>query len=263
MLQGVRLVSTDFDGTFFAEFEKPPVPERLQRLLLDLQADGAKWVINTGRDMSSLMETLGRANLMVKPDFLVLVEREIFIHRESSFVPHHPWNEACAQAQAEIFARVRPDLPRLVRWINDRFRAMIYEDPFSPLCIIAESNADMDTVHQFLNEYCETVRHLTVVRNDVYARFSHAAFNKGTALAELTKLLGFTRDKVFAVGDHLNDLPMLTHEYAGMIAAPANAVPLVQAAIANQGGYQSKLTQGKGVYDALMHYLKRGEQPRE
>jgi len=49
----IKLISTDFDGTLFAEFENPPIPERLITLIGDLQARGAKWIINTGRDMSS------------------------------------------------------------------------------------------------------------------------------------------------------------------------------------------------------------------
>ncbi len=71
----IKLISTDFDGTFFAEFESPPVPLELQSLIGELQQQGAKWAINTGRDMSSLMETLGRADIPIEPDYLVLVER--------------------------------------------------------------------------------------------------------------------------------------------------------------------------------------------
>ena len=55
----IKLLSTDFDGTLFAEFENPPIPMELQELIGRLQAGGAKWAINTGRDMSSLMEALG------------------------------------------------------------------------------------------------------------------------------------------------------------------------------------------------------------
>ena len=54
----IRLISTDFDGTIFTEFENPPIPDSVQELIGDLQSRGAKWVINTGRDMSSLMEAL-------------------------------------------------------------------------------------------------------------------------------------------------------------------------------------------------------------
>src|SRR6266704_5331174 len=82
----IKLISTDFDGTFFAEFENPPVPEELQRLIGQLQAAGTKWVINTGRDLSSLLETLARAHLSVSPDYLVVVEREIYVHEKSQYV---------------------------------------------------------------------------------------------------------------------------------------------------------------------------------
>ena len=67
----IQLISTDFDGTLHAEFETPPVPHDLQELIASLQAQGAKWVINTGRDLSSVMEGVARARLNVRPDFLV------------------------------------------------------------------------------------------------------------------------------------------------------------------------------------------------
>jgi hydroxymethylpyrimidine pyrophosphatase-like HAD family hydrolase len=252
----IRLVSTDFDGTLFAEFENPPVPAELQELLRGLQAGGAKWIINTGRDMSSLMEALGRSGIEIEPDYLVLVEREIHYHHDSQYESLEEWNLGCSRAHQELFARVQADLPRLVEWINKRFHARIYEDPYSPLCLIAGNNGDMDVVHQFLEDYARTVPKLTVVRNDVYARFSHAAYNKGTAMAELSRRLGLSTDQVFAAGDHLNDLPMLSRQYARFLAAPANAVEQVKASVSRQGGYISAQGHGCGVAEALKHYLK-------
>src|SRR5579864_8331843 len=168
----IKLISTDFDGTLFAEFENPPVPLALQKSILQLQEKGARWVINTGRDLSSLMESLGRARLEIKPDFLVVVEREIFIRHDSQFVECHDWNRACTEAHRVLFERVQPDLPKLTSWVRDRFHATLYEDIYSPLCLIAESNNDADAIHRYLEEYCKSVPGLTVVRNDVYARFS-------------------------------------------------------------------------------------------
>jgi len=198
----IRLISTDFDGTLFAEFENPPIPSVLTRAIGDLQARGAKWVINTGRDMSSLMETLGRADIAIEPDYLVLVEREIHFHHKSQYVGLAEWNVACARAHEQVFAAVRADLPRLVSWINSRFHARIYEDPFSPFCLIAGSRPDADEIHSYLLNYCRRVPRLTVVRNDVYARLAHAEYNKGSALAEVTRRLKLARDQVFAIGDH-------------------------------------------------------------
>ena len=170
----IKLISTDFDGTLFAEFESPPIPHHLLQLIARLQEDGAKWVINTGRDMSSLMETLGRASISIQPDYLVLVEREIHLHHESQYSGLEEWNAACTRTHEELFGLVRPALPRVIAWINEHFHASIYEDAYSPLCLVATDNRQMDAIDSYLQTFCQTIPDLTVVRNDVYARFTRA-----------------------------------------------------------------------------------------
>jgi hydroxymethylpyrimidine pyrophosphatase-like HAD family hydrolase len=254
----IQLISTDFDGTLHADFETPPVPHDLQQLIGDLQRQGAKWVINTGRDLSSVMEGMARARLTIKPDFLVVVERDIYFHEGTRYEASAAWNDGCAAAHAELFARVREDVPRLVDWVSKRFRATLYEDAFSPFCLIAESNGDADAIQGFLDEYCGTVPALTVVRNDVYARFSHANYNKGTALAEIARQLGVASDHIFAAGDHLNDLPMLSGQFARCVAAPDNAISVVKETVRGQNGYVSHQPWGHGVARALEHFLGAG-----
>jgi HAD superfamily hydrolase (TIGR01484 family) len=256
MTSPIKLISTDFDGTIFAEFENPPIPMQLQELITSLQQRGTRWVINTGRDMSSLMEALARARVTVQPDFLVVVEREIYRHDGVRYVGVEPWNAECTRSHEEIFEQVRPDLPRLVDWVNARFEATIYEDPYSPFCLIAGNNAEAEMIHHYLDDYCRTVPHLTVMRNDVYARLSHDRFDKGTALAEICRSLGISATEVFAAGDHLNDLPMLSRSYAHWLAAPQNAIDPVKAAVRSQNGYISELSHGGGTAEALMFHLK-------
>jgi hydroxymethylpyrimidine pyrophosphatase-like HAD family hydrolase len=255
----IKLISTDFDGTIFAEFENPPIAAPLVKRIGDLQARGAKWVINTGRDMSSLMEALARSRIDIQPDYLVLVEREIHVHKHSRYVGLEEWNERCSRLHAELFAHVKPDLPRLARWINDHFKATVYQDPYSPLCLLAGNNGDADVIHQYLEEYCRTMPKLTVVRNDVYARFSHADFNKGTGLAEIARRLHVSHEHSFAAGDHWNDLPMLDRQHARWLAAPANAVPSVKEAIRRQDGFVSRHECGHGVAEGLEECLKRAQ----
>jgi HAD superfamily hydrolase (TIGR01484 family) len=253
-----KLVSTDFDGTLFAEFESPPIPGSLERLIGDLQRQGVKWAINTGRDMSSLMESLARAGIGIEPDYLVLVEREIHIHQDSQYVSLHEWNSRCETAHAALFETIRRDLPQIIDWINARFHARIYEDAYSPFCLIAGNNGDADVIHEYLEKYARGLPNLAVVRNDVYARFSHVDFNKGTALAELTRRLGLTAADVFAAGDHLNDLPMLSRQYAWYLAAPGNAISAVKDVVRGQHGFVSELMQGNGVVEAIKFYLGGG-----
>ena len=253
----IALISTDFDGTLFAEFENPPVPGHLQDLIADLQSQGAKWVINTGRELSSLMESMSRAHLRIKPDYLVVVEREIFVRQDSQYVELAEWNQACDHAHAELFAQVRLDLPRLLDWVGENFAsATVYEDEWSPLCLIAEKPADAAVIHDYLDGYCREIPHLTVVRNDVYARFSHEQFNKGTALREIARRLGISPDQTLAAGDHLNDLSMLSLDFARYLVTPSNAVDEVKATVRRQAGYISPLGQGHGVADGVLHHLR-------
>ena len=242
----LKILSTDFDGTLFAEFEDPPIPRDLLALIGQLQSQGAKWVINTGREMSSLMEALARARVEIEPDYLILVEREIHAREKSRYIGLEPWNSACTQTHAALFQRIRADLPRLIEWINARFHAHIYEDAYSPLCLVATHNEEMDVIHQYLDKYCREVPQLSVVRNDVYARFSHETYNKGTALGELSRRLNIEPDQILAIGDHLNDLPMLNRRYSHCLAAPANAVAMVLATVRRQGGYVSPRRTGAG-----------------
>jgi HAD superfamily hydrolase (TIGR01484 family) len=255
----IKIISTDFDGTLFAEFETPPIPDRLIELLASMQSRGAKWVINTGRDMSSLMEALARAHVSVKPDYLVLVEREIHCHQNSQYVGLHDWNLACHSDHEKLFTRVRADLPRLVSWVNLRFDATVYEDAYSPFCILAGNNGDADAIHAYMEEYAAEVPQLKVVRNDVYARFCHATYNKGSALAEIARLLSVKPGEIFAAGDHLNDLPMLQREHAHYLTAPVNAIDIVKETVRNQKGFVSCLPHGHGVAEGLGHFLKTEE----
>jgi len=247
----LQLVSTDFDGTIYAEGARPPIAGDFAQMMARLQAAGMIWVINTGRDLDSLQAGLSAAALPVQPDYAVTVERELYRREGSQFVGLRDWNEACARDHQVLFETVRPDVPRLVNWVSERFPATIYQDAFSPFCLIAEDNHDADQVQEFLLSYCRTVPGLTVVRNDVYARFSHVSYNKGTALTYLAGRLGFGAERVFVAGDHLNDLPMLTREVARWVACPSNAVAVVRDWVLAQRGYVSQQPCGLGVARAL------------
>ena len=254
-----KILSTDFDGTLHADHENPPVAENLQAMISRLQKHGVKWVINTGRDLSSLMEALARARLSIMPDYVVAVEREIYSHSGSRFIASEQWNQACTLAHQELFETIQPDLPRLIEWINAHYSATIYEDVYSPFCLIAGDNRDADAIIEYLNAYSQEVPKLSIVRNDVYARFSHIAYNKGTALAEIARHLMVSPDYIVAAGDHFNDLPMLSIDYARWLIAPSNAIGPVKEAVQRQNGYVSQQPWGHGVAQGLEHFIQAGK----
>jgi hydroxymethylpyrimidine pyrophosphatase-like HAD family hydrolase len=181
----------------------------------------------------------------------VLVEREIYYHDRASYIAHEAWNRHCAADHAELFIRVRPHLPELVGWVNGHFTATVYEDPWSPFCLIAGNNADADAIHARMEDLCRTVPQLTVVRNDVYARFAHSSYDKGKGLAEIARRWNIATDNIFAAGDHLNDLPMLDPQYARWLATPANGIACVKERVRQHGGFVSRRYEGNGIADAL------------
>lgn len=253
----IKLISTDFDGTLHSEGDNPPIPRELERLIGSLQQRGASWVINTGRDLASLMESLTKAGLGIRPDYVVVVEREIYRLEQSDYVSVEDWNRRCGELHTDLFLRVRPLMPKITEWIRSRFKAMVYEDAYSPFCLIAESTQDAEAIHEYLEVFCADLNDLTIMRNDIYARFSHKAFNKGTALAEIARRLSISPDQIVAAGDHLNDLPMLSSEYARWLVAPVNAVDAVKQAVLRQNGVVSERHCGYGVAHGLSQILAK------
>jgi hypothetical protein len=254
----LRLVSTDFDGTIHADFSHGPVPVVLQERLKALQTSGVLWVINTGRDLASLMESIGRSRMQVIPDYVVAVEREIYRHVGGHFEPLQPWNDRCHSDHAAIYATHAPELKQLARVLEERYDATFYADGWSPLCVIARSNSQMDAIQAELEVFSESVPELVSVRNDVYSRLSHRDYSKGTALAEIQRLTGRTAGETFAAGDHLNDLPMLQPKFARWLATPSNGLPTVKAQVASHGGYIAAQSCGDGVFEALETLFPRG-----
>ena len=246
------LISTDFDGTIFEEFASPPIAPEFERLIAQLQRQGVRWIINTGRSFDSLMFSLEEARLSITPDYLVLVEREIHIWKNGRFEGHDVWNELCEEKHTHLFNLIRTDVRELSNWIQSTYPGThVYADAHSPMCVTARSNEEADGIQTRMEEYCGTHPELTWVRNDVYSRFSHIEFSKGTALREIADTLDVPADRIFAAGDHLNDLPMLDPAVAAHVAVPSNAVPAVLARMREIGGRISEYSCGQAVAHEL------------
>lgn len=254
-----KLVVTDFDGTIFQEFENPPIPIRFQEKIDELQRNDIKWVINTGRDLTGILELLARSHSRVYPDYVVAVEREIYWRFEDKYEPVREWNEICRVKHEKLFRKVKPYIDELTNFIHNNFKATLYSDAYSPLCIIAENNGVMDEICAYLAEFCKKIPNLTLMRNDVYARFCHKEFNKGTATKEIARLLNLDAEKIFVAGDHLNDLDMLDRSVAKYLASPTNALDLVKMQVINYGGYVSQLPAGLGTLDAIEFFINKKE----
>jgi HAD superfamily hydrolase (TIGR01484 family) len=251
----LKIICTDFDGTLHSESQNPPIPEGLLSLIAQFQRRGAKWVVNTGRDLGSLQATLSRTSQGVHPDYLIVVEREIHTRTQRVYLAHDAWNHQCAREQETLFKLVRPRMGEVKSWIRARFHALVYEDVYSPFCLAATSNDDADEILDYVQSFFRDLPELTIVRNDIYARFSHVRYNKGTALGEVARLENAKPEQILAAGDHWNDIPMFTNRFARWMIAPSNSVADVKALVLSQNGFVATLPGGLGVLEGLAHFL--------
>lgn len=247
----IQLVCTDFDGTIHTDLESPPVAAEFQQAIAELQARGVRWVINTGRGLDDLLRELQRSRLTVQPDYLVVVEREIYRRQGDGFAAHTAWNDRCTRVHKELFTRLRPELPAWFEWVNDNFVAEVYEDPWSPFCLVAANTENAAEIVEHVSMRCRAWPEVTVVANHVYARLSHVEYHKGSALREVATLCGADPEGTFIAGDHWNDLPMLQRGLGRWLVAPENAMPEVKAAVLGAGGWVIPARAGRAVAAGL------------
>lgn len=257
----LRLVCTDFDGTIHTELESPPVAHDFEELIGALQARGVRWVVNTGRGLGDLLREMERARLRVAPDYLVVVEREIYQREADRYVAHETWNDRCTRLHEDLFARLRPELPAWFEWVNGNFVAEVYEDPWSPFCLVAENTEDAAEIVEHVSLRCRAWPEVSVVANHVYARLSHVEYHKGSALREVAALCGAEPASTFIAGDHWNDLPMLQSEFGRWLVAPMNAMPEVKSAVLAAGGWVMAERAGRAVAAGLRRIMAEAAVP--
>lgn len=260
----VLLVSTDFDGTLVEHGVPAPFSPLLLEVFSALRERGVRWVINTGRTLSSLEEGLEAFALPIHPDYVITTERELFQPAANGhgWTDLGDWNRRCARAHDELFASVAPQLREVVRFVTRETNAELRYGRRThgrhlaeePAGVVASHEAEMDRVVALLDGLRAQMPLFSYQRNSIYLSFCHADYDKGTALAELGRQLNIGPENTFAVGDHQNDLPMLTGVHARHVACPANSIDAVKTAVRAVGGYVAREPYSAGVIEALRFY---------
>lgn len=256
----IKLISTDFDGTLNTEDENPRIPMALSRLLAECQSQGIHWAINTGRSLPHLDEGLAQAGVPLRPDYAIVVEREIYKRTASGWEAFAEWNDGCTAAHKDLYSRSVHVLKDARQILDEERVSTVYADAYSPLCWIAPHSEASVRIHERLDVLFAGKPGLAVMRNDIYARLSHPDYHKGSALGELSRHLGIHADHVVAAGDHVNDLSMLSHQYARWLIAPSNAVAEVKEKVSRQSGVIAPHPCGHGVEHGLRTVLASAAQ---
>jgi HAD superfamily hydrolase (TIGR01484 family) len=259
----IRLISTDFDGTLVGHPGDGSCAPALARALADFKASGGLWAINTGRSLEHALEGVALFAAPVEPDFLLTHEREIY-HRDASgrWRDYGEWNRVCRERHAELFLRSGPVFDKIHALVDAaRDVTLIYEREDGPAGLVTSDEAVMDRVTESLDAIRAEFPDFHYQRNTIYLRFCHRDYDKGSALGELCRLLDIGADAVFAVGDHFNDLPMLSGKYARHVGCPANAIPEVKQAVRAAGGHVATASCGVGSAEALRAVLETETKP--
>ncbi len=252
----ILLLSTDFDGTLVDWIGPRVFPPALAEKLDELRVSGAMWAINTGRTLEMTLEGLRDAGFPDAPDFILSSEREIYRRNErGGWDDYNGWNTRCRSDLELLYKEAAEAFSEIERYILRHGGARLIYEGNRLAGLVAEDNLRMDAIALFLEEICARYTLFGFQRNSIYVRFCHAAYSKGATLTEVARGLGIPRSKIFAVGDHFNDIPMLDGAVAGMVACPSNAVAPVIGVVTKAGGYVSPRSCGEGVLDALEHFL--------
>ena len=251
----IKLLSTDFDGTLVDHAGTPRVAEELFELLAAVQRRGVRWAINTGRELAHIVDGLEEFRFPVQPDFVLTSEREVF-HRnpDGGWQDFGDWNERCSAAHRELFAVAQPLLDDVLAFLKRDAEAHPIYEGSQLIGLTSSTEEEMDRICAFLERERARVPGFQYQRNTIYVRFCHEDYSKGTALAELARLLGTHRGEIFAAGDHFNDLPMLDGRHARWVACPSNAVEEVQTLVRAAKGYVASRECSWGVVEALRYF---------
>ncbi len=254
----IQLLSIDFDGTLVSHAGEPALDRQCMDLIRELQSAGATWAINTGRSVDLLESGLANFEISIRPDFILTTERDVFRPGGNGdrWEPFGDWNDRCARDHAELFSSAQPVLAEVVDFVTQETKARLIYDSDRLEGLAAENEDEMEQIARFIEQTRAGHPKFDYQRNGIYLRFCHADYHKGAALAELARLIGVSRDNIFAAGDHHNDISMLDGKIAGMPSCPANAISQVQTAVRNAGGYVAQQEHGAGVHEALRYFVK-------
>lgn len=256
----IGLLSTDFDGTLTDSLYPEHCTPRLKEEITMAVTGGALWAVNTGRSLESALDGLSRLGIGLVPDYILTSERHV--HKpdgRSGWTDYGDWNSICREHHELLFKESGVFFERIARLLDSHdgvvFQANVHGVPEG---LVATTEEQLDEVAGLLDSLPDKPSDFHYQRSNIYLRFCHRRYDKGTALSELSRLIDMPISHILAIGDHQNDLPMLFGEVAEMVACPSNAHPSVKEAVSLAGGHISELPAGEGTAEAI-HLYRTGK----
>ena len=255
-----RLISLDFDGTIMV-YDDPPGhfhPEVIAALNA-LEARGVAWCTNSGRDRADQERVLAKCyekGLRHRPSALLCSESMIFEAGEGGYRGAEPWNSRVharlVTLQRRVQALLEPELDRIHR--DHRGCDVYLGEHFTAFCAPDDGETPL-RLHSDLERRLAEVGDCMISRNGGWVAVLTQGLGKGNTLAEYGRRAGFAAGEILAVGDHFNDLSMLSGEPARHVGCPANAIGAVKESVAAAGGHIAEREGPLGTLDVIRRYV--------
>ncbi len=260
-MKKIKLLSTDFDGTLVGDIPQEACVAALAFELEQIEREGTLWSINTGRPLFYLLEGLEHLKPPIRPHYIITRERYLYHHDDKKgWYPLGTWNERCDFQHEKLYEYCGLFFEQMETLVSEyQGNIRILKDNLSmPEGLVSEDEKMIDEVLLRLLDLPHRPEDFlfqrSVSQKKNFLGFYHRDYNKGTTLGELSRLLSIQADHVLAIGDHDNDLSMLHHTFAKMVACPSNAHESVKAAVQKAKGHISRHPAGRGTAEAISLY---------
>jgi Cof subfamily protein (haloacid dehalogenase superfamily) len=263
-----RLLALDLDGTLVDEGK--PLPPHVIEALQEVAKKGVTIAIVTGRMHRAALPYAKALNLSMP---LISYQGAMVRHTVTDeIIYHQPLPFALAR---EFIVEMQQRKHHINLYLNDNLYVAESTLEVKAYEFIAGVTAEVvGDLLEFIDQKQEPPTKVLAITDakiapelyeEMHARFnpqlyitrSYATFtealnplcSKGKALAALAKSMGISSAETIAVGDNLNDLPML--EWAGLGVAVANA----DKALKPHAGYITTKRVSEGVLEVIEKFL--------
>ena len=231
----------------------------LGTMIKQLRGQGAAWAINTGRSLGQTLQGLGQYGLFMEPDYIIARECDVYkpgiLRKWTDF---GSWNRQARKDNHRFVRTHQAFFAEAKAVVESSGLAEFLEGDHGELGIVAQTDEAMDRLCQWIDVHHLQHPDIGYQRNGIYLRFAHSGYSKGSALGELSRLLGLTAEQVFTAGDNYNDLSMLSPRYARQIACPGNALPAIKDHVRSVGGFVAERPASEGMIQAITHFFGGG-----
>ncbi|HMP96106.1 MAG TPA: HAD hydrolase family protein [Kiritimatiellia bacterium] len=255
-VQGIRMISLDFDGTILSYDDPAGVfHPAIINVLNALPAHGVRWCANSGREFDDQLAVLERSRkrgLDHLPDALICSESMVYYRDGASYHPLQPWNNAAESYLRDCHRRVQDRLTDRLDYIVNTYQPVtsMIGDLYTAF-LLRDHGSQPAKLFLELQRFLDGMEDIMLTRNGGWVAVMHRELGKGNALLEYARHARLTPEHLLAIGDHYNDLPMLTPRVARHLGCPGDAIPEVRQAVSKAGGRIAEASGPQGTAEVI------------